>query len=229
MGPKAVRRIITGLAVISCVVAFGFLGLKYLAQKPPDFYSEIMIAEMQSDPEKIHEQAEVLVGDVIQLRNDVANEPEWSFRITEAAVNAWLIEHGLNSISSDIPPELADLRVHFGMERLLIAFKWNGRPIKSVVSLSLTVSCTANNEFEIGIESARAGTLPVPWNRFKDEIQQAITDNGIKAEWKEIDSIPKLCFQIKPALEQSQINIDKVTILDKEVRIVGRSTKQVKE
>lgn len=228
MSPKGVRRILTGLALITCVVVFGFLGLKYLAQKPPDFYNEIMIAEMQSEPQKIHEQAEILVGDVIQLRNDVANEPEWSFRITESVINAWLIEHGLTSISSDIPLEVADPRLHFEMERVRIAFKWNGRPIPSVVSLSLTINCTSDNGFEIGVESARAGALPLPWNRIKDEIQQAITDNGIKAEWKEIDSIPTLCFQIAPTFEQKQINIQKVTILDQEVRISGRSTKQNK-
>lgn len=225
MSPKAVRVILVGLAILCSTIICVFMGLKYLAQKPPAFYSEMIQLESLLNSATIHDNSERLVENVIQLRNDVANDPEWLARFTEDELNAWLIENGTAAITSEIPAELSDLRIHFEVERIRVAFQWQGKPINSVISLELIVNCVGDNQFEIGVADARFGVLPVPWTRFQDEIQKSFNDQGLKAEWKVVESIPTLCFKIDPNIENRKIVIEKLTILDHEIRLNGKSVK----
>lgn len=225
MSPKNVRRILFGLSALACVSLFLLFGLKYLIQQPPEFYSTMLREESQTDSKSIQERSESLIEDTIQLRNDLANDPEWSFRMTESSANSWLIEHGLTSLVNDFPSEISNLRIHFEMETIQIAFQWDGKPLQSVVSLAIRPECVSPNVMEIGIVDVRAGVLPVAWRRFQEIILSSVRSSGLDAEWKNVDSIPTLKIQVNPKLENRDIAIEKITTIDKEIRISGKSSR----
>lgn len=174
MSPKLVKIIIIGLSCFVCLLVGTLYGLKYLAQKPPEFYSQIISTEESTPSAQVHEKAQSLEQDLIQLRNDLANDPEWSIRLTDNAINAWLAENSLQSLSAEIPPEVSDLRVKFELERVRIAFQWRGRPLQSVVSITLRPELTGSNEIQIGIAEIQAGVLPIGLSRLKEIIEDAI-------------------------------------------------------
>ena len=228
MSPKLVKIIIIGLSAVVCLLVGTLYGLKYLAQKPPEFYSQIITTEEFTPSAQVHEKAQSLEKDFIQLRNDLANDPEWSLRLTDNAINAWLAENTLQSLSGEIPPEVSDLRVKFELERILIAFRWRGRPLQSVVSIMLRPELTGTNEIQIGIAEIQAGVLPIGISRLKEVIQDAIKLDDQQVQWVESESIPTLKIKISPKLEKRLIELEKATILDNEIRLSGKSRKATK-
>ena len=165
-----IRKLVMAGFVIVGLVVIGLLVLKQMAQAPPGYYAEIIKAEKSIDEKSRHEQAEVLVGDVVQVRNDIANDPEWTFRLTDKSINAWLAEHPLNDLLADLPEEVRDPRIRFETERLKLAFRWQGKPLESVVSVALKPEFISTNELQITIQNVQAGLLPVSWTRFQNEI-----------------------------------------------------------
>jgi uncharacterized protein YpmS len=225
MSPKFVKIILFGLAAVVFLLVSVLYGLKYLAQKPPEFYAVIIENESVTSSAQVHEKAESLVQDFMQLRNDLANDPEWAFRLTEETVNAWLAENPLQSRFPEVPPELSDLRLKFEMERIRIAFRWRGKPLESVVSIAIKPEVLASNEIQIGFEQIQAGALPVGISRFQQIIEDAINQNGKVAEWVDSKEIPTLKLKISPRLEKRLIVIEKTTVIDKEIRLSGKSKK----
>ena len=89
-----IRKLVMAGFVIVGLVVIGLLVLKQMAQAPPGYYAEIIKAEKSIDEKSRHEQAEVLVGDVVQVRNDIANDPEWTFRLTDKSIVGRIIFMG---------------------------------------------------------------------------------------------------------------------------------------
>lgn len=228
MSPKLLKIILVGLSAVVCVLVSTLYGLKYLAQKPPEFYSQIITTEESTPSAQVHEKAQSLEQDFMQLRNDLANDPEWSLRLTDNSINAWLAENSLQSLSAEIPPEVSDLRVKFELERVRIAFRWRGRPLQSVVSITLRPELTGTNEIQIGIAEIQAGVLPIGLSRLKEVIEDAIPTDGQKVQWVESESVPTLKLKISPKLEKRLIELEKATILDNEIRLSGKSRKATK-
>ena len=228
MSPKLVKIIIIGLSCFVCLLVGTLYGLKYLAQKPPEFYSQIINTEESTPSAQVHEKAQSLEQDLIQLRNDLANDPEWSIRLTDNAINAWLAENSLQSLSAEIPPEVSDLRVKFELERVRIAFRWRGRPLQSVVSITLRPELTGSNEIQIGIAEIQAGVLPIGLSRLKEIIEEAIPTDGQQVQWVESESVPTLKLKISPKYKERLVELEKATILDNEIRLSGKSRKVTK-
>ncbi|MFM7593936.1 MAG: hypothetical protein ACKO85_19285 [Isosphaeraceae bacterium] len=228
MGRMLVKIIVIGLSAVVCLLFFTLYGLKYLAQKPPEFYTQIISVEETTPSAQVHEQAQSLEKDFMQLRNDLTNDPEWSIRLTDDTINAWLAENSLQSLSAEIPPEVSDLRIKFELERIRIAFRWRGRPVQSVVSITLRPEILATNEIQIGIESIQAGVLPIGLSRLKEVIEDAIPTDGEQVQWVQSASVPTLKLKISPKLEKRLIELEKATILDNEIRLSGKSRKNKK-
>lgn len=228
MSPKLVKIIIIGLSCFVCLLVGTLYGLKYLAQKPPEFYSQIISTEESTPSAQVHEKAQSLEQDLIQLRNDLANDPEWAIRLTDNAINAWLAENSLQSLSAEIPPEVSDLRVKFELERVRIAFRWRGRPLQSVVSITLRPELTGSNEIQIGIAEIQAGVLPIGLSRLKEIIEDAIPTDGQQVQWVESESVPTLKLKISPKYKERLVELEKAIILDNEIRLSGKSRKVTK-
>jgi len=226
MQNKIVQRLVIGGFVLVGLVLIGLLGLKQAAQAPPAYYADIIKAEETVDTKQRHDQAEVLVGDLVQLRNDLANEPEWTLRVTDAVLNAWLGEHQLNEMVQEMPAEVSQPRIRFEIEKMKLAFRWAGKPLESVISLSIKPSCISTNQIQIVIDKVQAGLLPVSWTRFQNEITDAIVQNGQKVEWKTVDGQPAVVLTIAPRMDSRAIEIEKITVLDGEMRVTGKSQKK---
>lgn len=218
-----IRKIVMAGFVFVGLVLIGLLIMKQLAQAPPTYYAEIIKAETSLDEPSRRKQAEVLVEDVVQFRNDIANDPEWTFRLTDKSINAWLADHSFKDLLAELPEEVSNPRIRFETERLKLAFRWQGKPLESVVSVTLKPEFVSANELQIEIQEVQAGLLPVSWSRFQQEIEDALNSQGIHAQWKTVDKISVISLKISPVIQSKHVKVDKITLLDGELRITGRS------
>jgi|GEM_PF-3773515 len=220
------KLLFAGLFVGGLVLASSF-GLIRMASAPPEYYARIIAAEAESDDATRHEQAKELVGDVVQMRNDIANDPEWTIRLTDKAINAWLAENALAELIEDFPPGVSQPRLKFEPERLQLAFKWDGPPIAAIISMSLRPGCAATNELRIGFEDLRVGMLPLSGQRFQQEVVDHLKSAGVSARWMDEDGLPTLALTIDPKLQSKSVELERITILDGEIRVSGRSHAEV--
>ena len=226
MRRNARKFVVAGIVLVGVLLTLTF-GVLRMATSPPDYYSEIIAAEAETDVEKRHEQAKELVGDVVQMRNDIANDPEWTIRLTDKAINAWLAENSLADLIEDFPADLTQPRIQFGAERLNLAFRWNGPPVAAVISVSLRPECAEPNQLRIGVENLRVGMLPLYGQRFQQEVVDALKNAGIDARWEVKDELPTLCLSIAPTLQSRSVELQRIVVLDGEIRINGRSRADV--
>lgn len=222
MRRNARKFVVGGLLIVGVLLALTF-GVLRMASSPPDYYSEIIAAEAETDVEIRHEQAKELVGDVVQMRNDIANDPEWTIRLTDKTVNAWLAENSLADLIEDFPAQLSQPRIQFAAERLNLAFRWDGPTASAVISMSLRPECAEANELRIGVDNLRVGMLPLYGHRFQQEVVNALENGGIDARWEVKDELPTLCLKITPTLQSRIVELLRITVLDGEIRINGRS------
>lgn len=224
---RNVRRFVIAGLVLTVVGLAGTFGLMKMASEPPDYYSRIIAAEAETDIVHRQEQAKELVGDVVQMRNDIANDPEWTIRLTDQAINAWLAENSLAELIEDFPAEVSLPRLKFEAERLNLAFRWNGPPAPAVISLSLKPGCVEPNELRIGVENLRVGMLPLSGRRFQQDVVDHLKSAGLDARWIVEDDVPTLCLAIEPKLQSKSVELQRITVLDGEIRINGRSRAEV--
>lgn len=224
---KYARKIaVAGLVLVAILIASSF-GVMKMAKSPPDYYSAIIAAEAESDLTQRHEQAKELVGDVVQIRNDIANDPEWTIRLTDKAINAWLAENSLTELIEDFPKEVSQPRLKFSAERLDVAFRWDGPPIAAVISIRLKPDCSETNELRIGVENLSVGMLPLSGKRFQQDVVDHLKSAGIKSRWIVQDDLPTLCLTLDPKLQSRNVELQRITVLDGEIRINGRSRAEV--
>lgn len=225
------RRIALKLSlVVFVLIGIGIVssfGLIRLASSPPDYYAKIIAEESSIDIEERHERAKELVGDVVQMRNDIANDPEWTLRFTDESVNAWLAENSLSELIEDFPATLTQPRFKFEAERLMLAFRWDGPPAAAVISVVLKPKCASSNELRISVQEVRAGVLPIFGKRIQDEIAARLSDFGQNAKWIMEDDLPTLCVTVRPSLQSKSVELERITVLDGEIRISGKSTAEV--
>ncbi|MBI1322986.1 hypothetical protein GC170_07345 [bacterium] len=226
MRRNARKFVVAGLVLVGVLLTLTF-GVLRMASSPPDYYSEIIAAEAETDEELRHEQAKELVGDVVQMRNDIANDPEWTIRLTDKAVNAWLAENSLTELIEDFPAQLSQPRIQFAAERLNLAFRWDGPPAAAVISMSLRPECAEPNELRIGVDNLRVGMLPLYGQRFQQDLVDALKNAGIDARWEVKDDLPTLCLKITPTLQSRSVELQRITVLDGEIRMNGRSQAEV--
>lgn len=226
MRRNARKFIVAGIVFVAVLLTITF-GVLRMASSPPDYYSEIIAAEAGTDLQLRHERAKELVGDVVQMRNDIANDPEWTIRLTDDSVNAWLAENSLAELIEDFPAEMSQPRIRFAAERLNLAFRWDGPPIAAVISMSLRPECAEANELRIGVDNLQVGMLPFFGQRFQQEVVDALSNAGIDARWETKDELPTLCLKITPTLQSRSVELQRITVLDGEIRINGRSQAEV--
>jgi len=220
---RIARKVLLAGSILAGIVFASSFGLIRMAASPPEYYARIIAAESEADGSTRKEQARELVGDLAQMRNDIANDPEWTIRLTDKAINAWLAENSLIELIEDFPPGVTRPRLQFEPERLQLAFRWNGPPIAAIISMSLRPNCEATNELKVGFEDLRVGMLPLSGQRFQKEVVERLKSAGIAARWIDEGGIPTLAMTVAPRLHSKSVELDRITLLDGEIRIGGRS------
>jgi len=187
----------------------------------PEFYRKLSVIS----PERRHAEAKKFVAQSLQLRNDIVNEPRWEAVFTDDQVNSWLAEDLVEYFSDQIPAGVHEPRILFELDRVHLGFQLDQGPVRSVVSVVARVRVPGEHELALTIEKIRAGVVPIPANKLLEQITDTARSHGLSVRWEEDEGFPVAIVKYSPDPRRRDVIVDKLQILEGQIRLAGRSTK----
>lgn len=173
--------------------------------------------------EQIEGRARHFVAQSLQLRNDISSEPTWEAVFSDEEVNAWLADDLVTHFADQLPPEVSEPRVLFESGRVILAFRLDGGPFSSVITVVARPRIPAENTVELTLEKIRAGILPVPADRVLDRIIERGRIYGVDADWQKVDGYPVVQLRYTPDLNRDDVRLEDVDVRAGRIRLAGRS------
>jgi hypothetical protein len=212
------------LIILTTVVAvFGAApGLAWLSlTHTPTFYR----ARIAVPPEERQAEARKFVAQSMQLRNDIANEPNWEAVFSDAEVNAWLAEDLVTHFADQIPPGIHEPRVVFEMDRVTLAFGLDQGGVRSIVWVVARPRVPGPNVLELTLEKIRAGMLPIPAEQVLDRITAHARARGLDVSWKRDgeDHLPVATIRYKTHAGRDDVCLERLHVINGEIHLAGRS------
>jgi len=214
------RALTIGLLILSTLVAVPALIWVSLTHQP-HFYRAIVQVPRAQQAEK----ARQFVAQSLQLRNDIINEPSWEAIFSDEEVNAWLAKDLVTEFADQVPPEVHEPRIVFGLDRITLAFELDQGPIRSVIWVVARPRVPEPNVLELTFEKIRAGVLPVPSERVIEQIVEQAHAHGLDVRREDVEGLPVLVFQYKPNSEREDVLLEQVQIREGQIRLAGRSNR----
>jgi hypothetical protein len=214
------RALTIGLLIVAALVAVPATIWISLTHQP-QFYR----AMVQVPREKQEAEARRFVAQSLQLRNDIINEPTWEAIFTDQEVNAWLAKDLVTEFADQLPPEVHEPRIVFGLDRITLAFALDQGALRSVIWVVARPRIPEPNVLELTFEKIRAGVLPVPSEKVIDQIVEQARSHGLDVRYERVDQLPVVVVRYKPNSDREDVLLEQVQIREGEIRLAGRSNR----
>lgn len=198
-------------------------GLYQAFRHEPEFYTKALAASQQQ-----YEQAgDELEKNVLELRNDFRRDGRWEVEFTEEQINGWLAVDLKKNFSDLLPQTIHDPRVAISEDEARLAFKYDDGKTKAIISLSVDIRLTDEpNVVAVRIRRVRAGSIPLPLNRFLDKLSDAARHSDIELRWVQEQGDPVALVEVPvkhKAYESQELRLELIEQADGRVKIAGRS------
>lgn len=221
---RKLLRIAIGLFVVVGLAGGGAAFFGYRAtQQQPEFYAEAIELDAESQVENGYEFERRL----LDLRNQMHYEPKWSATLTDEQINGWLAIDLPKKFPDALPSTISEPRVNVNAETAKIACRYHGNDLNTIASLGVSVHLTDKpNVVAVRILHARAGALPISVNRWVDEVTEAAQSAGVPLRWSTIDGDPVALVTLDLRLagrSDRQLRLDHIEFCNGEIRLAGRT------
>ncbi len=165
-----IRRLLILFALLVLLLVGGAGWLYWAAHQVPTFYQD---AVQVDEPKAVEERREAVERVTRQTRDVVERIQEdsaWEYEITPQELNAWLTDELPNQVGGEWPPELADPRVAFEKDRVLLGAMVDTPVWKGVAALALQPRLEKPRTLLLEIESLKIGQVAIPIERLLKEI-----------------------------------------------------------
>jgi len=173
----------------------------------------------------IRAEARHFAAQSLQLRNDIANEPNWEAAFTDREVNAWLAEDLVRHFAAELPREVHEPRVSFEADRVVLAFGLDQGPIRSMIWVVARVKVVGDNTVALTLEKIRAGVVPISAESLVARIDAAARDRGLDIRWSAEGNSPVATLGYETDPERSGVVLERIRIEPGAIRLAGRSNK----
>lgn len=211
-----IGSIVTVLLVIVCSI----VGMLFALRQVPDFYAK---ADRQlPEPKVRREQARQLEQRTVDLVKRLEKSPDsWSESFEQQQINSWLVEELPENHSRQIPKGVSDPRVVLQPDRVQVGFKIDQPQWSGIVSVIVQPNIPSPNTIEFHIESISAGLVPVPYERFLPQINNALKKTKLPYKWiKNENGSHTLALSLGEKLKQQ--TIESIVVEDEKITINGR-------
>ena len=196
------------------------VGLWMSLTHKPKFYQELVDHQPGEDVEA---EAKRFVAQSLQLRNDIANEPNWEAVFSDREVNAWLAEDLVTHFADQLPPEVHEPRIAFEADRITLAFGLDQGPVRSVIWVVARARVPEDNVIALTLEKIRAGALPVSPDRIVKTLTDQAKKNGLDVTWSKEGNLPVATIRYRPDRVRQDVVLERVSIREGQIRLNGRS------
>ncbi len=220
---KLLRILLWTASCLAILVALACFVVYRAWRHEPEFY----VDALQAVPAQQERAGDELVKNVLDLRNDVLHEGRWEATFTDKQINGWLAIDLPNKFADAVPSSIQQPRVGISPNQIQVACRYADKQLTTVVSLTVDVRLTDDpNVIAIRVRKARAGRIPLPLNRFIDQLKRAAKDSEVELRWAQEKGDPVALVRIPiehQAYEQHELRIETIELRQGELRIVGRS------
>lgn len=210
------------LTVLLALTVF-FVWAWYRARQVPDFYAAALLVP----PEALAESGEELEEEIQQLSSDLHREGRWEVVITEEEINGWLAVQLPTRYPHLLPEQLRRPRVDIDPDRMRLAASYEGKRLRSIVSLTVTVAAVeGDTHLQVTLLQARLGKLTVPTESIKKYIDRAADAMQLELEWSQDEDdhpVAMLAVPLPSSVRDMDIRIDRIVIQPEQVVVYGRS------
>lgn len=214
-----VGKVAGGLLAFALLLGSGFGWLYWASRQIPAFYEE---AARQSRPvpaETLRKTAARVTRQTREvLEREIEDQRGWDFEITPDELNAWLVEELPGLIGGEWPKELADPRVAFEDDLVLVGAMVSVPPWEGVASLSLRPSLSPPRTVLLEIESLKVGKVPVPVDRLVAEVPQLLKSPYLRKNVKTGKYVLRVPLDAK---ETESLRVETLEITPLRIRVTG--------
>lgn len=214
---KRILLVSAGGGVLVILLVLG--GIYWATQQAPGFYEETLHA----DPAKQAAASNQMLQQATALVSDVKKRGQWRTLFTAEQINGWLAVDLPKNHASSIPSEVGEPRVQIRPEELTLACRYEGRGMKTVLSLTIDAYLAKPNVVALRIKRARAGRLPLPLDKVLDAISKTAQHLDLPLQWQQEGSDPVALITIPPHRgdDDKLVRIESLTLGDGEIYLAG--------
>ncbi|MEX0585290.1 MAG: hypothetical protein WD176_01510, partial [Pirellulales bacterium] len=123
-----------------------------------------------------------------------------------------------------LPDGVSDPRVAIGDGELVLACRYEGSGVSTVLWLALDVFLSGENELGLRVRKARAGALPLPIGDVVDQVTQRAEELELPLSWRQADGDPVALVKIPSRPERGRrMTLDALELRDGAVYLAGRT------
>lgn len=221
---KLIHILVVSALPLGLVCLAGLVTVYRASQQVPDFYHEALQQEV-----KLQEEAgEELEQGVLELHNDVRRQGRWQALFTEQQINGWLAVDLPEKFPNVLPADVREPRVKIAPQHAAVACRYEGRALESIISLALEIYLVEPNVVAVRIRNVRAGVLPLPVQKFLDQIARAAGQADISVSWAQSEGDPVALISVPiehPEYEYGEISLDTLELRDGELYLAGTTVR----
>jgi len=220
---KYARLAVAIVLALAATAAIALFSVYRAARSVPEFYQRALSAK----PEEQKEAGQKFEQQALELHNQARRAGRWEARFTEDQINGWLAAELPVKFPKLLPGGIADPRVAIDKSAVQLALRYDKGGTQTVVTLSGQVQLTAEpNELAVRIDAVRAGLVPLPFARFRDEIAERAAKAGYPLHWTEVDGTPVALLRLP--LDERQFKgrrliVEELALNSGELVVAGRT------
>lgn len=218
------RKIVLSVLAILTLLGIGGLGLLHWSLHQVQPYYQKALA---TDAQNLHRASLRLESRVSALASTTQQMDPWEALFTDTDVNGWLAVALEEKFPGWLPEYISDLRVAFTDRWLLVGFHFQDAHYNTVVTLRLVPYVVEADGLAIRLESAHAGTLPIPLEKIVQACRQGARTHHIPLRWVRQANRPIALLPIDQFLSTSkrQCHLETIELSTGQLLITGSSEK----
>ena len=214
-----IRRLLILSAVLALLLAAGVGWLYWAAHQVPTFYQDAVRVDEPKAEEERREAVERVTRQTRDVVERIQEDTAWEYEITPQELNAWLVDELPDQVGGEWPPELADPRVAFEKDRVLLGAMIDTPVWKGVAALALHPRLERPRTLVLEIESLKIGKVAIPIERLLAEIPELQRSPILRRDRKS----GRYAFRIPlDAEELKDVRVETLDISPDRLRLTGR-------
>lgn len=217
------RSFLVAVGIVALLGGGLATALVLLLRYEPDYYR----SAMTTPGERRTKLSQEFLSEFSEFWSALSGDREWYARFSDEQINSYLEEafRQCGLAEKLLPDRICEPRVIFEQDRMRLAFRYRGRLINPVVSVSLRIWLPNNetNVLALQLEGINAGLVPFTAQWLLEHISETARQNGIEVQWYRHQGHPVALLRFQADQARPTIQFKGVQFENGAITLHGRS------
>ncbi|MGD0516997.1 MAG: hypothetical protein ABSA26_05620 [Thermoguttaceae bacterium] len=193
---------------VSAVLIAGLVGVFFALRYEPKFYRDALSVASEAREEG----SDQMLQRMAALVSGVRKPGKWQARFTAEQINGWLAVDFVKNHHGALPPLFHDPRVSIGPDGIVLACRYDGGIVSTVLTLTVEPYVPEENVLALRIIRVRAGLVPMSLEKVLDGITDAARRSEWRIEWRQTAGDPVALLWAPPPDDAGDLAVKIETI-----------------